>query len=443
MPNGAHKSHVNPGVEHASTASRPAFASLVALVGTAAGFYVSIFSSEIRLAVKALPDVQAASVGLPHVGVALFLTLLFGLLLSANLNAQRVQSKQAQDFAVAQGELLLAQVQSQTKETREAQDFAREQAAALKGKIDDVLSIPPRGFLDSFEEFAFSIGMLGFEPSSDADLFDDRVRVILHAIASLAKQYDEAAPDIEYTACYYLYHSEDVLRAMTSMRREEILAKLTLTENNAAGLAGMAGLLELREGMAVSVRDGKRLPTASIGPLVLGVADKAFAAQKSNDGAWPVLPGAPWSVVSGEYFVAPTMDDAYRWLQERSDVTKQVQGEFRKYFSTGPGRSVKSFASLPIGWPEKTFRALSAADAVGSAEQRPMQPPPERVVGVLTIHASAPGVLRSRSTRIDAAKLSFVPLLQPFLTALMVETITARRLAAKTAVTPAAPLDRA
>jgi hypothetical protein len=422
----------------ANVGSKAWFSLLVTLVGMLAGFYVSIYSSEIKSSLKVLvnlPWPQLDDWG--HLGVAVVATLVFGGCLNANLSAQRDRAEEAQSDAAAQQWRLLDQLSTQRAETRDAQQFARTQGEALQLKLNDVLSIPPRGFLSLFREFATDVGLLAFTPSADTGLFDDRVRIILYAIASLAQQYDESDSSVEYTACYYLYHSKYALERMPSANLGQILRCLQLTENNDAGLSGMAGLLELRDGMSVSVKDGKTSRPSGIEPLTLGVAEHASHAE-SMDGrqVWRVLPGAPWSVALGDFYVAPTIEAAAKWLSEQADFTRKVKNEFQNYFAHGPGKSVKSFASIPIVLPERLPSAQTPKDIDQDAidESRGAQIVRDPVVGVLTIHSSAPGILRSSSSRTDIARDMFIPLLQPFLTALVIETVSASRLLSRSPI---------
>jgi hypothetical protein len=416
----------------ASLGGKAWFNLLVTLVGMLAGFYVSVYSSEIKGGLRAfvnLPWLQLPDWG--HLLVAVVATLVFGSCLNANLSAQRDRAEEAKSDAAEQQRRLLDQLGTQRAETREAQQFAKSQGEALQLKLNDVLSIPPRGFLSLFREFATDVGLLAFTPSADTEFFDDRVRIILYAIASLAQQYDESDSSVEYTACYYLYHSKHALEKMPVATRAQILRHLQLTENNDAGLSGMAGLLELRDGMSVSVKDGKTSRPSGIEALTLGVAEHASHAESfGGRSVSSVLPGAPWSVAMGDFYVAPTIESAAKWLSDQADFTKRVKNEFQRYFSQGPGRSVKSFASLPIVLPERLPNAQTPRDTDEEAidEHRGAQIVRDPVVGVLTIHSSAPGILRSSSSRTDIARDVFIPLLQPFLTALVVETVSARRL---------------
>jgi hypothetical protein len=381
------------------------FGSLVTLVGMLAGFYVSVYSSEIKNAVRGLSNFTLHA-DVSHLLVAAVATLAFGIVLAAHLAAQKTQTETVQDFARAQGDALLA-------------------------KLNDLLSIPPQGFMRHFQELHNDVSLLTFTPSGDPKYFDDRVRLVLRAIASLTQRYDNAGADTQYTACLYLYHARADLDRMPAQARAQLLQHLKFTENAAAQAAGLAAVLELRQGLCASTHDGKDWPGSPVEPLTLGIADPPSMGDKaSTDPVWKVLPGAPWSALTGEYFVAPTIDDAMRWMQSQADFTKQVTQEFQAYFAAGAGRTIKSFASVPITFGEFDAHApVPAATAATSAPPVPGGTQPQRVIGVLTIHSSAPYLLRSAPGSAGLAKAIFIPLLQPFLTTLIVETLNASRLA--------------
>lgn len=391
--------------------SRHWFAAMVPLLGTLVGFYVSVYSTEIKEALKAAVGLGTASAWV-HLAVAVVGTALFGLALNALLSAQQAQAREAERLA-----------QAQRADTRKAQEFADEQSRVLRQKLDEVLSIPPQGFMKSFQAFTTVIGLQALSRGADPNLFDDRVRNILHAVASLAHQYDGAPASAAYSACLFLHHDQSDLEQLPEAKRKLLSQTLQLTDNAAAGLNGLGGVLELRGDMSVTVQEGKLVPDARVPAVTLGLP----LLKKTAEGLWRAMPGAPWAAVTRQYGVWASLDDAKNWLDTCGDFTRELKSRFKAFFATGgAGQGIQSFAAIPL--------LLEAPGRAEGAE-------PE-VLGVLTLHATVPGLLQSSTPRPHVAEEVFLPLLQPFLTALIAEVAHASRQAPDSTPPATAPISQ-
>jgi hypothetical protein len=77
------------------------------------------------------------------------------------------------------------------------------------------------------------------------------------------------------------------------------------------------------------------------------------------------LPGAPYAFLTQEMSGYHNTDTLLDWCRNKGDFAPSVISELENYFSSGPGKAIKSFISMPL-----TAR-----------------------VGVLNIHADRPDIL--------------------------------------------------
>ena len=119
-------------------------------------------------------------------------------------------------------------------------------------------------------------------------------------------------------------------------------------------------------------------------------ADQIFSTAVAKDGGqrFKVLPGAAYSAALGKHAIIRNRNDLQDWC-ENADYEDQVRQAILRYFTTGNGKEVKSFLTLPL------YRlSLSIGDKPA-------------LLGVLSIERSTEGLLPGQREKV------FVPISSP------------------------------
>jgi hypothetical protein len=252
-------------------------------------------------------------------------------------------------------------------------------------RIEDfVQTLPPRRFQTDLQSSVIAVhnAVSAIAPRRLADNVStldlgEVIRAALHSLASLGLSFDDRLPSGEgrvvYSANIMAFVPRDVIRRselrffaedqdLNSVRGGlRILAALSATSDERTGPSADANLPQISLPVPLNPKQG----------------DKFIA-----------LPGAPLAFITGN--VTGYLDTATlaKWCEDEGDFRPSVVDEVRAYFSTGPGKDIRSFVST----------RLNAAD--GSA------------VGVLNLHANRTDLLGPRPEKRDTFLALSTPILQ-------------------------------
>lgn len=284
---------------------------------------------------------------------------------------------------------------------------AREQSA-LKGslaQLDDAVrrlnTLPTKNFLpafqDSFRE-ALATALLPLaDDTATVSQIEKAIRAVLAAIADTAKDFDGATMDAVYGANIMVFRRRDepsqVVDALGLVRvgpcHEEYL-----------------GALELVPALSTSTAEPGQ-PDARIKAICLPVPtdgnDYYDSGAKQTKSV--LIPGAPTSYVKKTFDAFASIDDFLARLDSSTSIDRRHVGRIQQYFTSGDGKAIKSFASLPI----VDITEISAGTQGAEDESTNGRP-----IAVLNIHSESPGLLE------DNGATLFAPLAGPFLNLLAI-----------------------
>jgi len=342
---------------------RVAFPSIVALVGAFAGLWVSVYSSELKSAFAQIAtNGSFAQATEPHVLIAAALFIGFFVIFAAQQQIQNSASNEAQRELIAE-------------------------TTVLRVMVADLKTLPPEGFLQSFQESFLSVGelMLFTRPLDTGRVdHDDMIRSVLLSIATLARHYDRQPEGVLYSANVMVYWSNESLRGISGTgRANELLDVLRFSDGRDEHFSSGNGLLELIPSLAAGA-DGE--VHAALLPLALPVSHSPTVRLMVGD-KFNVLPGAPFAIALGRYAHYDSIDTMLKWCRDEADISQSVQEQLRMHFHNGQGQDIRSFLSIPL--------------AAGGTP-----------IGVLNVQASASRMLYHGGT------LRFVPVVTPLVSLL-------------------------
>jgi hypothetical protein len=214
---------------------------------------------------------------------------------------------------------------------------------------------------------SYPLSLLAFkEQTSHAELAQ-AIKGVLGGLAEFVKELDQAPVSSRYQCSLFLFHAKP-----SASGPDPALAavpKLFPTY----WPAELAGVLELRPELSTA-DDAK--PCL----LPLPSASETLVQGRMRPIVWP---GAAYSAAKREYQIFRSIRDVREWC-DKANYSDGLKEEIDRYFSTGDGKGVKSFATLPVEVEE-------------------------RVVGVISIERSTPGLLPAERHQI------FVPIVTPLI----------------------------
>jgi hypothetical protein len=165
------------------------------------------------------------------------------------------------------------------------------------------------------------------------------IQAILQLIAAMAKSFGRGTENTHYGANVMLVEKRG--EDLTAPFRSGIAQHTRLTGHTPPELVGVNAIVYLLKALA-DVTDPKH-PTRTLDVFALPVP----ANRKDDRGRRLALPGAPWSLLTGQMKV---YEDAQRIVERCQDFSAPVRDQIEAYFGKhGDGESIRSFLSYRIG----------------------------------------------------------------------------------------------
>lgn len=200
------------------------------------------------------------------------------------------------------------------------------------------------------------------------------IRGTLHAIASLALVYDDQ-PLMDGQRARYC--ANVMLFVPSGPELDNVEIQFFAAESDRRQLRGV---LRLRTDLSSTSDPGDgHAPDANVPDLNLPVP---LAAERNRrKGA---LPGAPFAFLTRNAAGYNDTQTIVEWCRDQGDFLPSVQQQLVEYFSSGRGRDIRSFISMPL----------------------------DRQLGVLNVHANRPDILGPRIERRETFRALITPVLQ-------------------------------
>ncbi|CAA9892641.1 conserved hypothetical protein [Candidatus Methylobacter favarea] len=289
---------------------------------------------------------------------------------------------------------------AQMKRTNSATQDITKQSDELEELVTRLLTLPPEGFLEKFQELYRS----AFVISQSALLKEDAtkkeiahcVRYVMGILAALVKSFDGDPQNIGYHANIMIYKDKNIiLDNPIEKKRIEGILKFT---DGFSNIENYLGILELIPEFSTTSESKDFQVDNSINSIGLPIP-VISEVRIGNQPKHKVLPGAPWSFVHKIYASFHSMDEFLKWCNERCDFSGSVKNDLKEYFTNGDGKDIKSFISYPL--------------LPLSNKEKSDQP----AIGVLNIHRNREGILTGRGKSKEMNNLGlklFTPISDPF-----------------------------
>ncbi len=289
--------------------------------------------------------------------------------------------------------LILNQAGILKKTAREQQGLS-DSLGRLDTAVRRLNTLPSENFLPSFQDSfreALHVALLAIG-DDDVQLgqVDAAIRAVLAAVADTAKDFDGAPGDAIYGANVMVFRGRD-----EPTRIHDALELVHVGQSHRE----YSGAIELLPQLSTCTDDPGAVDS-STQPISLPIPTECadYYDTGSQRTKSTVIPGAPTSYVKGTFDGFATIDAFLQRMHDHTSLDRRLVGRVQEYFTAGPGKDIKSFASLPIV-------------AINGASEDPKQteaPNSRKPLGVLNIHSQRPGML------IDNGSSLFAPLMGPF-----------------------------
>lgn len=317
--------------------------------------------------------------------------------------------------------LVLNQAGIYRRSTREQQAMTSS-LAQLDLAVRRLNTLPSENFLPSFQDsFREAIGVALLpvvDEGAGIDQVNAAVRAVLAAIADTAKDFDGAPSDTIYGANIMIFRGREQLSQITDA--------LQLVHVGPSHIE-YSGALELLPQLSTCTAEPGKVDRRT-SPISLPVpsdnADYYDSGSRATKSV--VIPGAPTSYVKATFDAFATIDAFLQRLHDHTSLDRRLVGRVQDYFTIGPGKDIKSFASLPIvGFAEP------GSGEAGARSNDPQSASVMTPLGVLNIHSQRPGLLA------DNGATLFAPLMGPFLSLLAILLVHRQELAVAASCNPA------
>lgn len=267
---------------------------------------------------------------------------------------------------------------SKSSDTESQNTKHKELSSLVEQLVERLQRLPSDDFLQVFQmsfASAFTIALAttvaeSGENKEDRLLrIDKAIRDILSAIIGLAIEFDEER-GAKYSANIMLYDKDG-----WDEKKLALTMDITHLKKEAHD-----GTLTLFRKLSTTSKNQESEPDLDVAEIAVPVHKPEEAKDKVN-----LLAGAPKAFRDNRYYRIPSQEDLFKWLDEKFADANQSR-KTKDYFSTGPGKDIKSFVSIPI-------------------QASPQQ---ELPVGVLNIHRSTAGLL-------EGGEKHFLPIVSPFI----------------------------
>jgi len=264
------------------------------------------------------------------------------------------------------------------KSRRDAQDSLLRHAGRLE---ELVRTLPPENFLGMFSKFYVAaenlVSSLTHPPHGavERESHEIAIRSVLQMVGALAQCFDGNHPEKRYAANIMVFRGSETI---PQEERRAVTDRLRFCDEG-IGLDGLRGVLDLDTALSTTSGEGSD-PDDDLVPLALPVPRQV----KNADGKWRVLPGAPHSLVTKCPSGNVDTHQIDQWCTMHGDFTQSIRSALAGYFREA--NYMRSFVSLPL---------CTLAQLAGDATDDVECPEPNYPIGVVNIHCSESGMLRS------------------------------------------------
>lgn len=266
-----------------------------------------------------------------------------------------------------------------TAQVSEKADGLAKKTEELNGLIQQLHTLPPRGFLFQYgvqNRYANRVFFSVQAPEATAADIAEAIRSQLFAVLELARLFDNDGQAAEYGCNIMVFRPSLGLSA----DEHEILAGRLKFVDRAVAISKLKGVLDLL--MPLSVSSLKHAgPDDALTAFALPVPISPPGVEPAKDPA--VLPGAPLALVSKAEALIESPED---WEKRAIPFAKPVQDELQQFFAH-QRNVIQSFVSIPL-YAETTDNG-------------------DAPIGVLNIHRNLPNKLLGEKLEL------FAPLLVP------------------------------
>jgi len=338
---------------------KPWFAAVTTVIGVMAGALGSIYSTELKSSIQFISDIVAPGKIFLFWGLLFVFGLFFGGVQWAHLRANARSHKE------------------------------------LSTLVEDLMSIPPTGFLQAFADSYQLSEEAACETINDPNPTKEQtartLRTVLTLIATLALLYHQDSHGKNkprYAANIMLFKE---LEELSHEEKEAVKGRLWLFEEEDFNTC--FGALDLVKEFSTSTdsqnpeKDGSlKKGFAFLVPHI----DEPLTDDKLRQSQ--VLPGAPWAFITQKVHSFVNPEQLIKFVAQmdfRPTTRDDFIQELNDYFNSVEGQMVKSFISFPIPQPDFGKNA--------------------RPLGILNIHRDTTDMLKDKGIR------SFPHLMHPFL----------------------------
>ncbi|SEA67497.1 hypothetical protein SAMN05216411_11842 [Nitrosospira multiformis] len=283
------------------------------------------------------------------------------------------------------GYLFKHSISAQAEENREALGELRDNTERLETLIK---TLPDEGFLTHFEDYcrmAAEETSRAIQPGSDKVDIEVAIVTCLAALGHLARLFDGHTGSFRYAIFVMVFKElpndpDEKVKLRERLHFTEEIADMETWRGFLDSHLGFARVMDARGG---SVQDDFARPFAMPVPL------KEF---RSDNDKPTVLPGAVEAFCYPERMVKlPDTMQLGTWFKNTSGFRPSLANEFDEYFTTGPGKEIRSLVSFPFGTSDS------------KSEEYKDEP-----FGVIVIHSNKVDILKGQGVKF------FFPLTIPF-----------------------------
>lgn len=368
----------------------PWFPSVVALLGALAGFWVSLYASEMKSAFESI--INIISFGKVTINEPVLIKILgFSLVIL---------------FFVS----FMLQQHARNKREDESNDKIINESKNLSLLVERLGTMPPAGFLQKaqeiYKEFALLPLFLVVEEEQETEDIARNIRYILSSVCALAKHYDSENKEAKFSANLMLCRSADQLCILPNDQRQFIEKNLIFYNQEIPNpkIDHIYGVLDIVPELTTCYDE---VNSDEVVPIALAISKYLYSKDQTNGSRYSVLPGAPFVVHTHNYDCHMSSDDIVKWCDDNSDILWGVRHEIKEYFKRYTG-VIEGFISIPImvrqfdNVPPATFFGAMPKEIQNSSETMY-----EFVLAVLNIHCD------KRNMLLEVGHKHLVPLLEP------------------------------
>ncbi|UXU90021.1 hypothetical protein [Burkholderia sp. S-53] len=237
-------------------------------------------------------------------------------------------------------------VWAQSRDTRRGRSEMLKETDRLKAMVNRLHSLPPSGYLGAFEERLEEAGqaaVLALTMPLDKSEVEQAIRTVLATLLDLARKFHEPEPSgARYGVNIMMFRTVDNNISATELQAIEGTMHLW---DKTGDLRRYKGYLELMPVFSVSSDDTEKVDS-TLHPLALPVPHTP----SNNPRDWgrsAVLPGAPWTFVTGDASGFATTDHV-AMKAEQGDFAPSLVDSVRAYFKQAKQRGISGMVSLPL-----------------------------------------------------------------------------------------------